>query len=136
MKKNIGAITLKIIALIVAKDIIESFADLFFKNGTNATGINNVMLVNLLEFSSRLISSPWLWLGILLYMVNFFLWITILSRIDLSVAFPIASLPYIIVPLLAIFFLHENVNLLRWVGIFIIIAGIVLISKTAGNKEA
>ena len=135
MKKLTGTFLFKVLALIVVKDTIESLADLFFKKGTLATGINNVVLSNILEFASRVMASPWLWLGVALYLVNFFLWIVLLSRVDLSIAFPMSSLTYIIVPVLAIVFLHEKVLMLRWLGIIFIIAGITLTSRSAGNKE-
>ena len=56
MKKIVGAVTLKIMALIIIKDIIESVADLFFKNATLSTGINNIILANLCSFAAKIVS--------------------------------------------------------------------------------
>ena len=135
MKKLNGLFLLKVMTLIIVKDIIESFADLVFKKGALATGINNVVMSNLFEFASRIISNQWLWFGILFYLVNFFLWIALLSRVDLSVAFPMSSFTYIIVPILAIIFLHEKVLMIRWAGIILIIIGIALASRSAGGEQ-
>lgn len=136
MKKLSGLFLLKVMAIIMVKDTIESFGDLFFKKGALATGISNVMFSNLFEFAARITSNPWLWLGVIFYLANFFLWIVLLSRVDLSVAFPMSSFTYIIVPVLAIIFLRENVHLVRWSGIILIIIGISLTSRSAGHKEA
>lgn len=131
MKKLTGIFLFKVLALIAMKDTLESFGDLFLKKGTLATGISNVVLSNMFEFASRMIASPWLWIGVVFLLANFFLWIALLSRVDLSVAFPMSSLTYIIVPILAITFLHEKVLLTRWAGIIFIIAGISLTSRSA-----
>ena len=133
VKRLTGIFLFKVLALIVMKDTIESFGDLFLKKGALATGINNVVLSNILEFASRMIASPWLWIGVIFLLANFFLWIALLSRVDLSVAFPMSSFTYIIVPILAIAFLHEKVFLTRWAGIIFIIAGISLTSRSAGS---
>lgn len=135
-KKLMGTFLLKLIALVIIKDAIESFADLFFKMGTLSTGIHNVTMANVLEFTSKVTSNPWLWVGVIFYLVNYFLWITLLSRIDLSVAFPMSSLTYIIVPILAVVFLQENVAPVRWAGIFFIIIGVSLAGRAAGDGES
>lgn len=135
MKKFAGIFLLKVIALVVLKDTIESFGDLFFKMGALSTCINNVTLSNILEFTSRITSNPWLWVGVILYLLNFSLWIALLSRVDLSIAFPMSSLTYIIVPILAIVFLQEKVHAVRWAGIFFIITGVSLSGRAAGNDE-
>lgn len=136
MKRLFGTFLLKVIALIVIKDMIESFGDLFFKMGAISTGIHNVTTANALEFALRLTSNPWLWIGVIFYLANFFLWIALLSRVDLSVAFPMSSLTYIIVPLLAIVFLREKVQLVRWAGIFFIIIGVSLAGRSAGSDRS
>ncbi|MDP3791679.1 MAG: EamA family transporter [Candidatus Omnitrophota bacterium] len=134
-KKFAGIFLLKVIALIIIKDTIESFGDLFFKMGTLSTGISNVTMANVLEFASRVTSNPWLWVGVILYLANFFLWIALLSRVDLSIAFPMSSLTYIIVPFLAIAFLQEKVAPIRWAGILFIIIGVSLSGRAASNNK-
>jgi drug/metabolite transporter (DMT)-like permease len=130
MRKIKGSLTLKIFILIVMTDVIESVAELFFKKGALVTGINNVTLANAWLFLCRIVAAPSLWAGVLLYIANFFLWIIVLSKIDLSVAFPVGSTTYIIVPLLSIIFLHEKVALMRWIGIVLIIIGVLFVTKS------
>ena len=74
--------------------------------------------------------SPTLWFGIIIYALSFFIWIIVLSRVDLSVAVPTASIDYVLVPLFAIIFLKETVSPLRWVGIVIIVLGIYFVSQS------
>jgi undecaprenyl phosphate-alpha-L-ara4N flippase subunit ArnE len=65
----------------------------------------------------------------------FIIWSTILSKIDLSVAVPIASFSYILVALVSILFLHETITLLRWMGIFLILTGVIFVSVSSRVKE-
>jgi drug/metabolite transporter (DMT)-like permease len=128
MKKR--HLTFKIFSLIVLNDIVETVAQLFMKKGLLHTGIGAVTFNNIFEFALRTASSALIWLGIIISILNFFLWLIILYRVDLSIAMPVGSTIYIFVPLLAIFFLHEQVSPLRWAGIFLIILGIHFVAKS------
>lgn len=128
---NKKRVTLAVLALVIMNDVGESIAQLIMKVGLNNVGIDSITLSNLAEFIFRGIASPLIWLGMAIYIINFFSWIVVLSRIDLSVASPVCSFSYIFVPILSIIFLHETVSPLRWFGILLIIGGIYLVSKSA-----
>jgi uncharacterized membrane protein len=66
----------------------------------------------------------------------FIIWSSILSKIDLSMAVPIASFSYILVALVSILFLHETITLLRWMGIFLILTGVIFVSVSSRVKES
>jgi len=121
--------------LIVLTDIGESIAQLFMKTGLNQTGMDSVTFANLQMFFQANVSNAYIWLGIFVYIINFFLWITILTRIDLSIAFPVGSTSYIFVPVLSLFFLNETINPARWAGIALIVAGIHFVSMSARLKK-
>ncbi len=133
MKKS--GLTLAIFLLVIMTDIGESVAEVFMKKGLLNTGISAISMGNIREFISTNITSYLIWAGVFIYILSFLIWIIILSRIELSVAFPIGSTSYIFVPILAIIFLNERVGLLRWVGIIFIVAGIHFVSKSAKNRK-
>ncbi len=128
MKRN--PLTLKLFFFIVSTDVLDSVAQLFMKKGLVATGIESVTLSNALDFIIHNASSPMVWFGILLYALTFFIWIVVLCQVDLSVALPLGSTSYIMIPLIAIVFLKESVSPLRWVGIALVIMGIHFVSKS------
>ena len=128
MKKN--NLTLKIFALIVLNDLVDAVAQLIMKKGLIASGISSVNLGNIVEFAARNASSFLIWLGILIYVMNFFIWIVILYKIDLSIAMPVGSTAYIFVPLAAMFFLREHVGIMRWAGIACIVLGIHFVAQS------
>ena len=128
-------ISLKILFLIVLNDIGDSIAQLFLKKGFMGSGMTSVGLSNISEFISRNISSPWVWVGLFIYMMNFFIWIIVLYRVDLSVAMPVGSTSYIFIPILAVLFLGEHVSLLRWAGTILIAVGIYFVLKSPSSKK-
>lgn len=129
-KEKRNNLTLPIFLLIVLTDIGETAAEIFMKKGLNNIGIASVTFGNVLEFASRNIVSPYIWAGAAIYVVSFMVWVAILSRLDLSIAFPIGSTSYIFVPIMATIFLGEKVSLLRWAGILLIVSGIHVLSRS------
>jgi drug/metabolite transporter (DMT)-like permease len=130
MKQN--HLTLKIFSLIILNDIVDTIAQLLMKKGLVVTGISSVTLSNLAEFAAKSASSFLLWLGIIFYGLNFLIWIIILYKVDLSIAMPVGSSSYILVPIVAIIFLHEHVSLLQWLGVLCIVVGIHFVSQSKG----
>lgn len=131
--KNSG-LTLKIFLLIILNDIGDTIAQLLMKKGLNATGIDHVGFGNIAEFVARNAASPLVWLGVLVFILNFFVWIVILARVDLSIAMPVGSTCYVFVPIAAMIFLHEHVSLLRWAGILLIVLGIHFVSQSKRSE--
>ncbi len=128
MKQN--HLTLKIFFLIVLNDIVDTIAQLFMKKGLVLTGISSVTFSNITEFVAKSASSFLLWLGIIFYALNFLVWIIILYKVDLSIAMPVGSSSYILVPIVAIIFLHEYVSPLQWLGVLCIVVGIHFVSRS------
>ena len=79
---------------------------------------------------TRALSSPWLVVGVALQASFFFLYLTLLSRADLSQVLPMTALDYIVVALLAQWVLGEVVTPARWAGIGLIAVGVALVSRT------
>ncbi len=104
-------LTLSIFLMIVANDLVDTAAQLLMKKG----------LVHLDIF---------LVAGLILYASNFFLWMKVLSHIDLTIALPLASSSYILIPVAAIIFFHESISPLRWLGLALIVLGIYSISRS------
>ncbi len=128
MKK--GHLTLKVFALIILNDILDSVAQLCMKKGLVQTGISAVTFQNIVEFGFRSLSSWLIWSGILIYIVSFVLWLVIIYRTDLSIALLLGSAAYVLVPIISIMFLHEHVSPVRWFGIVFVILGIYFISQS------
>ncbi len=109
--------------------LFSSFGDVFLSKGMKQVGA--ISTHNLLQLLSAL-TNPWVLGGIGLLILFFISWMTALSWADLTYVLPASAIGYVIMALLARFFLHEQVSLLRWTGIVLITAGVGFV---AGGPE-
>jgi len=79
---------------------------------------------------ARAVTNPWLLLGVVLQASFFFMYLTLLSRDDVSKILPMTAFDYVIVALLASWLLSEPITTARWVGIGLVVAGVALVSRT------
>ncbi len=131
-----GSLTLKIICILIVSDLLETLTQFCFKK--SAMPESGIIIKNVhdgLIFILGCLSSLYLWAGFVSVLITFIIWSTVLSKIDLSVAVPIASSSYILVPLASIFFLHEEMTAVDWTGIFFIIVGVILISMSTKKAK-
>jgi drug/metabolite transporter (DMT)-like permease len=73
---------------------------------------------------------PMTYVLITLFLTQFFNWLIVLGRADLSYAQPITAGSYVLVAIGAVVFLHEHLPPTRWVGLLFIMVGVFLISRT------
>jgi len=90
-----------------------------------------------IDFSSRIIAtylkillSPYVILGCLTYFISIFFWLYVLSRVDLSFAYPFLALSYVLVILTSWMFLGEAIPFIRVVGVVVICFGVFLVAKS------
>lgn len=80
---------------------------------------------------AMIIQSPLVLLGLALYGIGALAWIAVLSRLDLSYAYPFLALNFVLIALVSQLILGESIPLLRWLGISVICVGILLIARSA-----
>ncbi len=73
-------------------------------------------------------SSPFLWLGLCCYGISTVVWLMILSRVHLTYAYPLLSVGYILVVALSYFIFKEPVTWLRFGGVLVIVAGVIMVT--------
>ena len=83
-----------------------------------------------LSLVTMIARSPLVLLGLVLYGVGALAWIAVLSRMDLSLAYPFLALNFVLVTLSSRFLLGETVPMMRWMGILVICAGIILVARS------
>lgn len=79
-------------------------------------------------FFSRVFTCVWFALCGLCFALSSVLWMYIVKHFPLSQAYPLISLSYVMGMLAAVFIFHEAVPLIRWVGVALIMVGVVLVS--------
>ncbi len=88
-------------------------------------------LEQLFDFLIKLFTSYQVLIGIFLYFLSAVAWAYLLTKLDLSFVQPILALTYVVTPILAIFIIGENVSLMRWLGILVIVVGVFIVARTA-----
>ncbi|HEX9016043.1 MAG TPA: EamA family transporter [Chloroflexota bacterium] len=83
-----------------------------------------------LVLALRVLSNPLVVFGLGLYALGAVVWLTVLSKVPLSYAYPILALSYAITPLLAWVVLGESVPSIRWVGVVVICLGAYFVSRS------
>lgn len=82
------------------------------------------------DFLTRTIFNPFVFFGVCMYVAAMLAHLVVLSKIDVSLAYPFLSLAYVVVAAYAYFFFQENVSGLRMAGIALICFGTVLIAQS------
>ncbi|BBQ83228.1 TPA: EamA family transporter [Kluyvera ascorbata] len=114
-------------ALVAVGVIMGSLGSLFMKWG--AIKMPQDLTGNVFNLIYNILINPLLMLGIILYAIPAAIWIWLLRTMPLTLLQPALSLTYVISALLAVFLLHEHVSVLRWVGIFVIVFGVILVAQ-------
>lgn len=118
------------ILLIVIAMLIGVIGQLCLKIGMNRVGnIEPLVLARVVEIGRAIFAEPLVWIGLACYGTSALFWLLVLSRFDLSYAYPMLASMYIILPLLSRIFLKESIPPLRWLGMFVVLVGVVLVSR-------
>ena len=80
--------------------------------------------------------NPWVAAGVCLLLLWMFSQMALLSFADLSYVLPVTSIGYVLSAVAGRVFLHEQISPGRWTGVFLIMAGVVLVGRTIHNTTA
>jgi multidrug transporter EmrE-like cation transporter len=121
--------TLPMFGLILFSVTLNSLAQVFLRRGM--AGMAAPDLANVLGVASSIALNPWFWGGMACYGVSILSWLFVLSKLQVSVAYPFLSIGYVIAAVIGFFFLGEAVGPQRIIGIALICSGLVFISRSA-----
>jgi drug/metabolite transporter (DMT)-like permease len=108
--------------------VMLAFGQVYFKRvGLTLRGHSG------LEAITLVLQEPSLYLALILYGAATLLWIWILSRVNLSLAYPWVALGMVIVPLLAWLMFGERVGPMFWLGVAFIVVGVGLTQYAAST---
>lgn len=122
--------TLGTFALILLGVLLNAGAQLLLKAGVTPLGPLNPGWSDLISTAWKVASQWPILAGLACYVVSVGVWIIGLSRVDVSLAYPLLSLGYVVNALAAWWLFGEVLNATRWGGIALILAGVWLISRS------
>lgn len=117
---------------ILAGVLLNAVAQLLLKAGADSAGPISLAAGSpaLWRIAIGLVQHPAILAGLACYAVSVLLWIVALSRVEVSVAYPMLSIGYVVNALLAGWLFGEDVGVQRWLGIAVIAIGVVLVSRS------
>lgn len=75
--------------------------------------------------------SSWLWLALFSLGFGLLLWLLVLQRLEVGIAYPMLSLNFVLITLVARFVFHETIDRRHWVGVALVIGGVALLGQHA-----
>jgi multidrug transporter EmrE-like cation transporter len=116
-------------SLIITGVMFNVAAQLLIKAGTNAVGHFEFARENIAPIGWKLATEPHIVGAMACYAFGVVIWVLALSRVQVSIAYPLLSLGYVVNAVAAWYLFNEAFNPAKVVGMGIIILGVVIISR-------
>jgi drug/metabolite transporter (DMT)-like permease len=121
--------TLRVLLLTVLSVSISGVAQVALKSGVSSPAVKSAMATQHLHAIVQAFVNPGVVGGLFLYGVGAMMWLGVLSRADLSLAYPFVSLSFIITSAAGWLLFHEAVTPGRLAGLALVLAGVVLCGR-------
>jgi len=118
-----------VISLIVCTDIFDTVSQLSMKLAINHLDAQVNSWKKALVLLFNLLRMPRLWVSFIFSIASLSVWLFVLSKADLSLAYSIDSMRYIFITIASLIFLRERIGVMRWLGILSIVFGIMLVTR-------
>ncbi len=119
------------LVLVLSGVVLNALAQSLLKLGTNRLGPIEFSAANAVDIALRTLTLWPFLLGFACYGISLVIWIVALSRVPVTVAYPMLSIGYVINALIARYWLGESLSASGWAGIGLICCGVVLIARQA-----
>ena len=116
--------------LVLAGVLLNAAAQLLLKAGTNGIGAFAFTADNLVPVGIKVASNPFIAGGLGCYAVSVVVWIMALSRVEVSLAYPMLSIGYVVNAVAAWYLFGEALTAQRIIGIGTIIIGVFLVARS------
>jgi len=116
--------------LVLTGVLLNAAAQLMLKAGTNAIGAFQFSATNLGPIGWKVATQPFILGGLACYAVSVVVWILALSRVEVSIAYPMLSIGYVVNAVAGYFLFGEAVGAQRLVGIGVIILGVYIVARS------
>jgi len=111
--------------------LLAVFGQLLLKIGMLRIGRFSISISNVVQQYARILLNPFVIAGIVGFGLSMLVWLYVLSRLELSIAYPFVALNYVLILFASHFFLKEAITPLKIMGVAVIMAGVYLISRGA-----
>ncbi len=121
---------IKYIPLILSGVFLNAFAQLFLKKGMISIGHFDFTLENAIPIGFQAATNLMIFLGLSCYVVSVVVWMLVLSRVEVSYAYPFLSVGYIVTTIIGYSYFNENITMYRLIGVAFICIGVIFVAKS------
>ena len=121
---------MRYLPLILFGVFLNAAAQLVLKEGMRRIGYFTFDWANVIPIGLRIAFNPFVFAGLVIYVISFVIWLLVLSRVQVSFAYPMLSLGYIMNAVAAYYLFQEALTPVRLAGIGVIILGTHLITRS------
>lgn len=137
---NVADSRFKGILFLAASVLLSACAQLLMKAGMldmQAQDLVALWQADSLQFQVLLPTAVWVVSGLACYAISMLFWMAALARYELSLAYPMLGLSYVLVYVAAVYWprLNESFNLVKSMGILLIVLGVVLVTRSARKAK-
>jgi multidrug transporter EmrE-like cation transporter len=100
---------------------------------TNVGAVDSFAIADLFAIVLAMLRQPLFYVAGVVYVMGFGAWMVVLSRVELNVAYPVLAVSYVLIPIAGVLFFNETITPLRWLGIAIVLAGVVVVGLSYGK---
>ena len=120
-----------LLGLILLTVTLSAVAQLALKLGVGKPRMTDALQGSIPDAFTAAVTSPLIWSGLLIYALSVGMWLWILSKVDLSVAYPFVGVSFLFTMAFGAFLLDESVTPMRITGTLLIAGGCILVGKSA-----
>ena len=110
--------------------LLNAGAQLALKAGTNQIGAFNFSADNIVPIGLKIATNPYIFLGLSCYVISVVVWILALSRVPVSIAYPMLSIGYVVAAFIGWQFMGEAISAQKLSGIGFILIGVYLVARS------
>lgn len=128
--------SLRTVALTLLSVFLATAGQLLLKTGMARIGyLGTARLSRPFQVLGEVVRTWQVILGLVLFVLSAVSWLIVISRVPLSFAYPFVGITYVLLVLFSKFVLKEQVPSLRWLGVALIVTGIVLVGRTTPSTD-
>lgn len=117
------------LCLILIGVLLNAFAQLVLKKGMSQIGAIQIDMSSIISMLFKVSTNFYIFLGLLFYVISFVVWLMVLSRVEVSYAYPFLSIGYIIAAIVGYYYFGEAMTLSKISGILIICLGVFILYR-------
>lgn len=117
------------ISIILFSITVSSTAHVLLKKGMLQERYAGSDVTSMWDNMFSIATSPWILVGMVLHVAALVIWLWALSRVDITFAYPFLAVGYVLVSLMAWLWLGEHISSTRFLGMVVIVIGIVILSR-------